>query len=93
MVNETERIGLQKIDALIASLTDWRGDRLRILREVIQQACPTIKEEWKRETPVWSSKGNVVAAGIFKDHVKLNFFKGALLTQYADHFNAGLEVK
>lgn len=93
MENTFELSGTQKIDSLITSLTDWRGDMLHTLREVIQQACPTIEEEWKWETPVWSYKGNVVAAGIFKDHIKLNFFKGAMLTQYADHFNSGLDAK
>jgi hypothetical protein len=93
MENARELTATQKIDSLIASVTDWRGDKLRTIRAVIQQACPTIEEEWKWETPVWSYKGNVMAAGIFKDHVKLNFFKGALLSQYAGSFNAGLDAK
>ena len=40
--------------------------------------------------PVWSHKGNVVAIGAFKDHVKLNFFKGASLNDAHGLFNAGL---
>jgi hypothetical protein len=35
----------------------------------------------------------VVAAGVFKDHVKLNFFKGASLEDPNGLFNAGLEAK
>jgi hypothetical protein len=35
----------------------------------------------------------VVAAGVFKDHVKLNFFKGASLDDPRGLFNAGLEAK
>jgi hypothetical protein len=35
----------------------------------------------------------VVAAGAFKDHVKLNFFKGASLNDSHGLFNAGLEAK
>jgi hypothetical protein len=35
----------------------------------------------------------VVAAGVFKDHVKLNFFKGATLQDPHGLFNAGLEAK
>ena len=63
------------------------------LRELIHEAAPDIIEEWKWETAVWSQKGNVVAAGVFKDHVKLNFFKGASLDDPHGLFNAGLEAK
>jgi hypothetical protein len=50
-------------------------------------------EEWKWDTAVWSQKGNVVAAAAFKDHIKLNFFKGASLDDPHGLFNAGLEAK
>ena len=63
------------------------------LRRQILEAEPAIVEEWKWETPVWSLNGNVVAAGVFKDHVKLNFFKGASLPDPHGLFNAGLEAK
>ena len=33
-----------------------------------------ITEEWKWGTPVWAQNGLVCAAGLFADHVKLNFF-------------------
>jgi hypothetical protein len=42
---------------------------------------------------VWSYKGNVVAGGAFKDHIKLNFFKGASLKDPKGLFNAGLDAK
>jgi hypothetical protein len=35
----------------------------------------------------------ILAAGAFKDHVKLNFFKGAALKDPHGLFNAGLEAK
>jgi hypothetical protein len=63
------------------------------LRKLINEAAPELTEEWKWDTPVWSHKGNVVAAGAFKDHVRLNFFKGASLEDPARLFNAGLEAK
>jgi hypothetical protein len=63
------------------------------LRTLILEADPMLVEEWKWETPVWSRNGNVVAAGAFKDHVKLNFFKGASLPDPHGLFNAGLEAK
>lgn len=80
------------IDQRIAELDDWRGKMLARLRKLITEAAPGITEEWKWDTPVWSSNGDVLAVGAFQDHVKINFFHGALLE---DHhlFNAGLDAK
>ena len=83
----------EHIDQAIQELSDWRGELIARLRRLIQDAVPEITEEWKWDTPVWSFKGNVVAAGAFKDHVKLNFFKGASLDDPKGLFNAGLEAK
>jgi hypothetical protein len=83
----------QLITEQIAELGDWRGDLLARLRQLIHEAAPAITEEWKWDTAVWSQKGNVVAAGAFKDHMKLNFFKGAFLDDPHGLFNAGLEAK
>ena len=83
----------QLISNYIAGLGDWRGDLVAQLRELILASAPGITEEWKWDTPVWSYKGNVVAAGVFKDHVKLNFFKGASLKDPHRLFNAGLDAK
>jgi hypothetical protein len=83
----------ERIDQQIEELTDWRGPMLARLRAIVHEAFPDIGEEWKWETAVWSHKGNVVAAGVFKDHVKLNFFKGAQLEDPHGLFNAGLEAK
>ena len=81
------------ISDYIASLPDWRGNLLAQLRKTILEAAPDLVEEWKWDTPVFSHKGNVVATGVFKDHVKLNFFKGASLKDPKKLFNAGLEAK
>lgn len=83
----------QQIDRYIKDLSDWRGKMVARLRTLIRSAAPELVEEWKWDTPVWSYKGNVVAAGVFKDHVKLNFFKGASLADPNGLFNAGLEAK
>jgi hypothetical protein len=83
----------QRITHYIAGFDDWRGRTLARLRQLILEADPGMTEEWKWDTPVWSHKGNVVAGGVFKDHVKLNFFKGALLQDPHGLFNAGLEAK
>jgi hypothetical protein len=83
----------KQIDKYIKDLADWRGELISRLRTLVLQAAPELIEEWKWDTPVWSHKGNVVAAGVFKDHVKLNFFKGASLADPDGLFNAGLEAK
>ena len=83
----------QTIDNYIQGLGDWRGKMIARLRVLVLEAAPELTEEWKWDTPVWSHKGNVVAAGVFKDHVKLNFFKGASLEDPNGLFNAGLDAK
>jgi hypothetical protein len=82
-----------QIASYIQELDDWRGKMVARLRKLILDAAPELIEEWKWDTPVWSHKGNVVAAGVFKDHVKLNFFKGASLADPSGLFNAGLDAK
>jgi hypothetical protein len=83
----------QHIDNHINELMDWRGKFLPRLRKLILEASPELSEDWKWDTPVWSHKGNVVAGGAFKDHIKLNFFKGASLKDPNGLFNAGLDAK
>jgi hypothetical protein len=83
----------QQVTNYIAELADWRGEMVARLRQLVHEADPEIVEAWKWNTPVWTHQGNVVAAGVFKDHVKLNFFKGASLDDPHGLFNAGLEAK
>jgi hypothetical protein len=63
------------------------------LRKIINEADPNLKEDWKWDIPVWTAKGNVLALGAFKDHLKINFFKGASLDDPKGLFNAGLDAK
>ena len=83
----------QRITNMIAELGDWRGKVLVRLRKLILEAAPASTEEWKWNTAVWTSNGMICAAGAFKDHVKLNFFKGASLKDRKHLFNAGSEAK
>ena len=83
----------QHIDQFLTELTDWRGKWIARFRDLILKTAPEVTEEWKWGVPVWSYKGNVLASGVFKDHVKLNFFKGASLKDPNDLFNAGLDAK
>jgi hypothetical protein len=82
-----------RIDQHIAALKDWRGDLIARLRKVINSADPSLKEDWKWETPVWTANGNVCAIGAFKESVKINFFKGATLSDPHHLFNGGLDAK
>lgn len=77
----------------IAELADWRGELLAWLRTLILKAAPILTEEWKWGTAVWSHNGLVCSVGAFKDHVKLNFFKGASLKDPKRLFNSGLDAK
>lgn len=96
MKKTTQPSGLSASELItnqIAELGDWRGQMLAQLRQVILAAVPDITEEWKWGTGVWTQNGMVCSAGPFKDHVKINFFKGASLPDPAGLFNAGLEAK
>ena len=83
----------EQIDKQIADLPDWRGQRMAELRKIVNEADPNLKEDWKWDTPVWTQKGNVISLGAFKEHVKVNFFKGASLDDPKGLFNAGLDAK
>jgi len=83
----------QLISEYIAKHDDWRGTMLTKIRDIVLDAVPGITEEWKWGTPVWSQDGLVRAASAFKEHVKINFFKGASLSDPKGLFNAGLDAK
>jgi len=82
----------ERIDKLIAGLTDWRGRTFAVLRKTILQADPGIVEEWKwMGSPVWSQGGIIAVANPHKGKVKLTFDYGARLADPDKLFNAGLE--
>ena len=89
--SSTSKNASQRIEKKIASLADWRGERLAEIRELIHEADPEVVEDWKwMGTPVWSHAGMYVLANAHKDKVKLTFFHGAKLADPAKLFNAGL---
>jgi hypothetical protein len=82
----------QRIDELIAELTDWRGKTLASIRRSILEADREIIEEWKwMGSPVWSRDGMIAVANAHKDKVKLTFSHGASLPDPDKLFNAGFE--
>ena len=84
----------ERIDQLIAGLTDWRGKMLASIRKTILAADREIIEEWKwMGSPVWSHDGMIAVGNAHKDKVKLTFSHGASLPDPDKLFNAGLEGK
>ncbi len=82
----------ERIDHLIAGLTDWRGKTLASVRKSILEADREIIEEWKwMGSPVWSRDGIIAVGNAHKDKVKLTFAHGASLPDADKLFNAGLE--
>jgi hypothetical protein len=80
------------ISKRIAELGDWRGDTLRRMRTLIQEADPDVVEEWKwMGTPVWSHDGIICTGESYKTVVKLTFLKGAALKDPARLFNSSLD--
>lgn len=82
-----------RIDAYLATLPDWQHSMLARLRALVHEADPNMTETWKWDTPVFVHGTNICAIGAFRDHVKVNFFKGATLADPDHLFNAGLDAK
>src|SRR3974390_124155 len=82
----------ERIEELIADLTDWRGEMLAKIRKSILEADREIIEEGKwMGSPVWSRDGMIAVGNAHKN-------KGLLLSSTGDSlpdpdklFNAGLE--
>jgi hypothetical protein len=94
----SDKSASEQIDDIIKQHGGWKGDVLKRLRDVINNADPSIIEEikWKMPTrpeglPVWTHNGIVCFAETWKDNIKLIFFKGALLTDPNKLFNARLK--
>jgi hypothetical protein len=89
----------ERIDERIRELDDWRGETLRNVRRIINEANPAIVEEWKwvkptnPGTPVWSHGGGICTGESYKNVVKLTFFKGAALDDPSGLFNSSLDGK
>jgi len=81
----------ERIDQLIAGLTDWRSKTLAGIRKSILEADREIVEEWKwMGSPVWSRDGMIAVANAHKDKVKVAFSNGASLPDPEKLFNNGL---
>ena len=82
----------ERIDKMIAELTDWRGKTFTSIRKSILEADREIIEEWKwMGSPVWSHEGIIAVSNAHKGKVKLTFGYGASLPDPDKLFNASLE--
>ncbi|MFC3654094.1 DUF1801 domain-containing protein [Dyella humi] len=82
----------ERIDQLIADITDWRGKTFASVRKIILDADREIIEEWKwMASPVWYRDGIIAVGNAHKGKVKLTFMYGASLPDPDKLFNAGLE--
>lgn len=84
---------MNKVDDYLTGITDWRGDMLKELRKIINESAPELTEDFKWSVPVWTHNGLVCAISAFKDHVKINFFKGVYLADPHGVINSGLDSK
>ncbi len=76
----------------IQDLGDWRGEMLARVRQLIHEADPDIREEWKwMGTPIWSHDGIVCTGESYKQVVKLTFARGASLKDPTSLFNSSLD--
>lgn len=88
----------QKIDAILAKTSDWRGETLGRLRELLKQAIPDVVEsiKWVKPSnpdgvPTWEHNGIICTGELYKDKVKLTFAKGAQVDDPEKIFNSSLE--
>ncbi len=81
----------------IKEFGDWRGATLARLRQLIHDADPDVQEEWKwvkptnPGVPVWSHDGGICTGEVYKEVVKLTFFRGATVKDPKKLFNSSLE--
>jgi hypothetical protein len=95
---ENANSGSEQIDEKIATLTDWRGETLTVIRKLIHEADPEVVEEikWRKPSnptgvPVWSHAGILCTGETYTDKVKLTFAKGASLPDPSRLFNSSLD--
>lgn len=84
----------QKVDEYLAELPDWQREFLGTFRKLIHNVEPEVQEDVKWSVPVFSANKKMVCAmSAFKEHIKFNFFEGALLKDTHKLFNNGFDSK
>ncbi len=83
----------QSLAKEMAATTGWRGDVYRQIRQIVTDFEPPLTLQWKWNSAIWSGKKDVISVSPFKEHFKINFFRGAHLAGFESVFNNGLESK
>ncbi len=78
----------KRIDQAFDSFTGFQKTYCLHLRALIHKALPDVKEDWKWG-PNFNVQGMVCGVWGFKDHVKLEFFKGSMMKDKHRLFNDG----
>jgi|SRR6185437_6859187 len=79
----------KQIDRAFTGFTGFQKQYSIHLRKLVHKAIPDIKEDWKWG-PNFNSNGMVCGIWGFKDHVKLVFFKGSLMSDKHKLFAHGM---
>lgn len=80
---------VERINARIAEMGDWRGQRLADFRALIHEAEPDVTEELQGKGTIgWTYNGVFAVGDAHKDKVKLTFHSGATLRDANNLFNA-----
>jgi hypothetical protein len=81
----------ERIDQLIAGLTDWHGKTHASIRKFpLEDDREIIEERQCMGSPVWSHDGIIAVGNAHKDKAKLTCSHGASLSNPDKLFNAGL---
>ncbi len=87
----------RRLDELIASTPDWKGEMVARLRAAIHAADPGIVETWRwvsaklPGTPCFEHDGIVCHVNVLKERVRLTMSDGASLSDPHHLFNAYLD--
>ncbi|MDQ6917157.1 MAG: YdeI/OmpD-associated family protein [Pseudomonadota bacterium] len=79
----------REFDAYIAKAQPFAGPILIRVRTLFHQACPDIGEALKWSHPAFEHRGIVGGMAAFKQHVRIVFWKGALLPDPKGLFRDG----
>ena len=93
-----DQTGSDQIDDIIELHGGWKAEIVSRIRGIVLAADPDAVEEvkWRMKSrpeglPVWSHDGILCYVEIFKNDLKLVFFKGAHMEDYQSIFNARLK--
>ncbi|ALI97904.1 DUF1801 domain-containing protein [Rufibacter tibetensis] len=85
----------QKIESYFANAPEFAQAICEKIRSAIAAADPELKATWKWSVPMYEKTGPglVCGLGIFKQHVSVSFFQGALLEDPHGVFNSSQDAK